>query len=268
VVPWLIKVRSGDLRLFGTHLEVPPKDSGTTFRGLISLQVSDGLAAERLRACIANESILVSARDALAIEGIGARVMVTQTLLIAGENAIRLALDPGFSQKASGPFTGKANVHCQFDHATVAARGAVVHLEDVQRAGPPAEPVIVQSHGCGFVNLFAGRTSRPSLVRYEDEALAHGLLLWQSENDGFDQRLWFGAISTATPLPETPEEHASWMSLWGSPALQGARLDLPNYRTLDSTRWPLEQKLAGWKYPGANLEKLSLSRMTPPKIPR
>jgi serine/threonine-protein kinase len=268
VVPWLIKVRGGDLRLLRTHLEVPPKDSGATFRGLISLQGSNDLAAERVRACIAHESVLVSARDALAIEGIGVRVLLAQSLLIAGENAIRLTLDPASSQRASGPFTDKANVHCLFDHATVAARGGVVHLSDVQLAGPPTEPVIVQSHDCGFVNLFAGRASRPSLVRYEDEALAHGLLLWQSENDGFDHRLWFGATCTAMPLPEKPDEHTSWMALWRSPALRGARLDLANYRTLDATRWPLEQKLAGWRFPGANLEKLHLARMTAPKIPR
>lgn len=268
VVPWLIKVRGGDLRLFRTHLDVPPKNSGAAFRGLISLQGSDDLAAERVCACVANESLLVSARHALAIEGIGARVLFAQTLLIAGEDAIHLALDAGFSRKATGPFTGKANVHCVFDRATVAARGAVMHLADVQQAGPPDEPVIVRSHDCGFVNLFAGRTSRPSLVRYEGEALAHGLLLWQSENDGFDHRLWFGAIGTATPLPEKPEEHASWMALWGSPALRGARLDLPNYRTLDAGRWTLEQKLAGWRFPGANLEKLDLSRIKALKTPR
>src|SRR5262249_39702588 len=103
VVPWLIKMRRGDLRLFRTHLEVPPKDSGAAFRGLIALEGSGDTAAEHVSSCLANECVLVSARDALAIEGIGARVLLTQTLLIAGGDAIQLALDPDFTQKASSP---------------------------------------------------------------------------------------------------------------------------------------------------------------------
>jgi serine/threonine protein kinase len=268
VVPWLIKIRGGDLRLFHTHLQVPPRDSGAAFRGLIALDGSGDTAAERVRSCLVNESVLASARDAIAVEGIGARVLLTQTLLIAGGDAIHLALDPDFTRKASGPFAGKANVQCLLDHVTVAARGGVLHLPDVQQAGPPAEPVIVQSHDCGFINLFTGRAHRPSLVRYDGEALAHGLLIWQSENDGFDHRLWFGAICTAMPLPEKPETHASWVALWGSPGLRRAHLDLPLLLTLDAERWPIELRLAGRKVPGANLEKLDLSRKTAAKAPR
>ncbi|MGH6681150.1 MAG: hypothetical protein ACREDL_19980, partial [Bradyrhizobium sp.] len=123
VVPWLIKLRGGDLRLFRTRLEVPPKDSGDAFRGLIALDGSGDTAAERVRSLIANESILISARQGIAVQGIGARVQLMQTLLIAGGEAIRLTLDPGFR--------GKANVQCLFDRATVAARSAVLHLSDV-----------------------------------------------------------------------------------------------------------------------------------------
>ncbi|HZV04132.1 MAG TPA: protein kinase, partial [Gemmataceae bacterium] len=183
VLPWLIKMRRGDLRLFRTHLEVPPKDSGSAFRGLIALEGSSDSAPEHVYSCLANECVLVSARDALAIEGIGARVLLTQTLLIVGGDAIHLALDPDFTRKASSlggtgdgpggtgdgpggtgvsPVGGKANVQCLLDHTTVAARGGFLHLPDVKQAGPPGEPVIVQSHDCGFVNLFPGRIHRPS----------------------------------------------------------------------------------------------------------
>ncbi|MGH7173409.1 MAG: hypothetical protein ACRELG_24255, partial [Gemmataceae bacterium] len=249
VVPWLIKVRGGDLRLFRTHLEVPPRDSGPAFRGLIALNGSGDTPAERVRSFIANESVLVSAHDALAIDGIGARVLLKQTLVIAGDDAIRLTLDPDFTRKANGlggtgvspvAGTGKANVQCLLDRVTIAARGAALHLPDVQQAGPPAEPVIVQSHDCGFLNLFRGRAPRPSLVRYDGEALAHGLLIWQSDNDGFDHRLWFGAICTAMPLPDKREEHASWNALWGSAGLRHAKLDVQLFRYLDGDRWSLE----------------------------
>jgi serine/threonine protein kinase len=269
VTPWLIKIRGGDLRLFRTHLQVPPKDSGAAFRGLISLGGSGDTAAEHVHSCVANESLLVSSRNAIAIEGIGARALLRQTLLIAGDDAIRLVLDPDFTSKSSGSgSSGKANVQCLLDHATIAARGAVLHVSDVKQAGPPDDPVIVQSDDCGFVNLFAGRAHRPSLVRYEGEALAHGLLVWQSENDAFDRRLWFGAVSTARPLPDKPEDHASWIGLWGSPGLRRAQLDVLQARTLDGERWSLEQRLAGWKFPGANLDKLGLVRKPKSKAPR
>jgi len=271
VVPWLIKMRGGDLRLFHTRLEVPPKDSGVAFRGLIALAGSGDSATDRVRSCVVNESILASARDAIAVEGIGARLLLAQTLLIAGEDAIHLTLPPTLPSPAGGEervgSTGKANVQYLFDHATVSARGAVLYLPDVKQIGPPIEPVIVQSHDCGFVNLFAGRIHRPSLVRYEGEALAHGLLIWQSYNDAFDRRLWFGAVCAANPLPDKPEDHAAWLALWGAPGLRRAQLDLMQIRTLDGDRWSLDQRLAGWRIPGANLDKLGLSRKLPLKTP-
>lgn len=260
-LPWIIRMQHGDLRLYRTHLQVPPKSSGVAFRGLVSLQGSGDPSAERVHSCLVNESVLASARDGLSIEGIGARVVLAQTLLITGEDGIRLLLDPDFSRKASGPCSGKANMQCLLDHATVAARGSVFHLPDVQQAEAPAEPVVVQSHDCGFVNLFAGRTVRPALVRYDREALARGLLVWQSENDGFDRRLWFGAMDASSPLPDKPEDHASWLTLWGSPSWRRPKLDLPLFvRPLDGDRWSLDQRLVGLKLPGANLDKLGLSR--------
>ncbi len=275
VVPWLIKIRGGDLHLVRTHLQVPPKDSGVAFRGLIEMDGSGDTTAERVRSCVVSECVLASAHDGISFTGIGARVLIAHSLLIAGDDAIRLTLDPGLTQKqsysggsGSAHAAGKTNVQCLLEHATISARGAVLHLPDVKQPGPLEEPVIVQSHDCGFVNLFAGRTPRPSLVKYEGDALAHGLLIWQSENDAFDRRVWFGAVCKDKPLPDKPEDHASWMALWGSPGLRRAQLDLLVYSTLDGDRWSLDQRLAGWKAPGANLERLGLSRKPKSKTPR
>ncbi len=275
MMPWLIKLRGGDLRLVRTHLEMPPKDSSAAFRGLIEMEGSSDTAAERVRSSVVNESVLVSAHDVLALNGIGARVLLMQSLLIAGEDAIHLTLDPDFSQKANSstrngvtPIIGKANLQLRLDHTTVSARAAVLHLPDVKEAGPLAEPVIMQSQDCGFVDLFSGRTHRPSLVRYEGEALAHGLLIWQSENDAFDRQLRFAAVCSNKPLPDKPEDHASWIALWGSPGLRCAHLDLAVYRSLDAERWYLERHLGGWKAPGANLDRLGLSRKPKSKTPR
>ena len=71
VMPWLIRMHGGDLHLFRTHLFVPPKESSTAFRGLISLEGSGETAAERVYSCVANETVLVSGRDGINIRGIG-----------------------------------------------------------------------------------------------------------------------------------------------------------------------------------------------------
>jgi serine/threonine protein kinase len=258
VLPWLIKMRGGDLRLFRTHLLVPPRDSGIAFRGLISLVGSGDAAAERVRSCLLNESVLLSARDAIAVEGIGARVLLKQTLAIAGGDALHLKLDPDFSRQTNGPnFAGKANVQCLLERATLSAAGAVLHLSDVAQTGPPAEPVVLHSRDCGFVNLF-GLTPRPSLIKYEGEALTHGLLLWQSENDAFDRRLWFAALRAAPPVPKNAQARSSWIALWGSPNMRQSKdiTVLPPHH-LEGDRWSLE-RLIGWKAPGANLDKLRL----------
>ncbi len=153
-------------------------------------------------------------------------MLLTQTLLIAGDDALRLTLDPGF--------TGKANVQCLFDHATVAARGCVLHLPEVKQTEPPAEPIILQTHDCAFLNLFIGRKDRAGLVRYEDDALARGLLVWQSDNDAFDRRLWYAAAPAAGPLPDKVEDHASWVALWGTPGLRHAQLNRRVFTILDT----------------------------------
>jgi serine/threonine protein kinase len=265
VLPWLIKVRGGDVRLFRSRLEVPPRSSGTAFRGLISLNGSGDVATERVRSCAVNETILMSARDGIRVQGVGARVLLTQTLLIAGDDALRLTLAPGF--------TDRANVQCLLDHATVAAQGSVVHVADVAAAEPPAEPVVVQTHDCVFLNLFLrrgagiGLSSKASLVHYDGEVLARGLLVWQSDDDAFDRRLWFGAVSAEKTLPEKREDHTSWLALWGTPAFRHAQLDLYVPTTLLTDRWALE-RLIGLKVSGVNLEKIGLKPKPMKKTPR
>ncbi len=266
VVPWLIHMRGGDVRLFRTHLLVPPRESGTAFRGLVAIDGSGD--AEHARACLVNESVMISAGDAVSVEGIGARVLLKQTLCIAKGSALRLKLDPSYTRLAKDlPFAGKANVQCFFDRSTVSANGAVLNLSDVATQGPPADPIVFHSHDCGFVNLF-GNTSRPCMIRYDGEALARGVLLWQSENDAFDRRLWFGGAGSTNELPKSAQPRASWTAFLGSPVMRQAKdVVVPVGHHLDGDRWSLE-RLLGWKAPGANLEKLRLTEKAPIKLPR
>ena len=269
-LPWLLKVRGGDVRLFRSRLEVPPRTGGGAFRALIRLDGSGDHSADRVRSCAINETSLVSARDGVHVQGAGARVLLTQTLLIAGENGIRLALDPAnaspSSSSPSAAFADKANVQYLLDHTTVSAREAVVFIPDFRSPRPLAEPVIVQSHDGSFLNLF-GRTVRTSLMRCEGEALARGYVLWQSDRDAFDRRIWFAATPAAGALPDRPEGRSSRLALWGTPGMRHPVLDLNVFRTLDADRWSLE-RLIGLKVPGADLEKLGIGAKPKKKTSR
>jgi hypothetical protein len=260
VLPWLIKVRGGDVRLFRCRLEVPPKTRGTAFRGLISLDGSGDPAAEHVRSCAVNESVLVSARAGIHVQRVGARVLLTQSLLVAGGEALRLALDPGF--------TGRGNLQCLFERATVAARGCVVHLADVKHAEPPTEPIIVQTRDCGFLNPFpSGASNRAGLLRYEGDALTRGLLVWQSDRDSFDRYLWFAFAPATAPSPSKIEDHKSWIALWGTTGMARPTLEYKLFHVFGTQNWSLE-RLAGLKLPGAKLEKLGITKTPVKKVPR
>src|SRR5262249_2033710 len=132
--------------------------------------------------CTANESILVSGRVGVDLEGIGARLMLRQTLLVAGSDAVRLSLNG---------CTGRANVQCLLGNGTIAGGQTVLRLADAPKAGIPSEPAFFLTRNCAFLNPFQGAAA--GLLLYEEEALPRGLLVVQGEGDTFDQRLFFPA---------------------------------------------------------------------------
>ena len=83
------------------------------------------------------------------------------------------------------------------------------------------------------------------------------LLVWQSEGDAYDRRLYFGAAPASAP-PAKPDPAEAWGRLWGTPGVRDPRrLDLT--RTLDGPRWPLERlALPRGVTQGADLDKLGL----------
>jgi hypothetical protein len=95
----------------------------------------------------------------------------------------------------------------------------------------------VQTRHCAFLNPF--RVGKPGLLLYEGDALAHGLLMWQGEDDLFDRRLHFGAC--ASQPPERPQGLAPWLRLWGSASVRRPVADASLTRTLDAVPWALER---------------------------
>jgi serine/threonine-protein kinase len=251
----LLNVRGGDLRLFGCRLQGPQQQVPSTYQGLITLEGSG--ETERARACAINQCVLVSPREGVKVKGVGARLRMEQTVLAAGTDAIGLEIGSGFK--------GRANSQCLLEHVTVAAKRAVVHLAGPAYEGVPAEPVVVQTRDCAFLNPFAGSPNRAGLLLADGEALARGLLVWQGDGDALDKRLHFGAAVASAP--EQPETPAAWTRLWGPMGVRRPVLDLQPMRLFDADRWQLDRlavrpressSTRDRKPPGADLAQLGI----------
>jgi hypothetical protein len=258
--PFLLKVRGGDLRLLRCRLQAPPAPDG--YRGLVVVDGSGDPAADKARGCSVNECVLVSGQAGIVIRGVGARLLLRQSLLVAGTDA--LELDPGAGYK------GRAGVQCLLDHGTLAAQRAAIRLHDVGWREVPHMPVLVQTRMCAFLNPFAGKP-KAGLLLSEGEALARGLLVWQSEGDGYDTFLHFGAATT-TAVPDKPQGHAAWARLLGSSGVQRAVPGVALAKRFDNNnRWPLERlvlpRTVGGpdRRLGADLARLGVLKKTKPR---
>jgi hypothetical protein len=231
---YMLKVR-GDLRLYHCRLDGPQQNVSETYRGLIALQGSGGSAPNTTSGCAINESVLVSGRDGVALHGVGARLLVRQSLLVAGGDALHL--DPG------PKWSGRANMQCVLEQSTVAIRRAVVHLDDAAEAtdAPPTEPMVVRSRACAYLNTFADKRGQPGgMLVFEKSALAHGLLVWQGDSDALSKRLTFAA-APASALPAKEEGRGAWTRLWGSSGDRRPADDVKPAKPFDVTPWALDR---------------------------
>jgi serine/threonine-protein kinase len=238
-VPHLLKVRGGDLRLFRCRLEGPQQSLPANYEGLISLEGSGSEAPERARTCAINESILVSGRDGVLLQGGGIRLLIRHSLVVAGSTALRAS--PGAAGR------GKVNVNCVLENVTFAAALAVLRLGDVPEGGPrtgrkfepPQEPMIVKTQDCAFLNPFFARSNKAGLLIYEGSALARGLLVWHSEGDTFDRRLHFSPWPVGKAPSAKVEKASEWARIWGSHCVRKTRPELVVLRTFAARRWEL-----------------------------
>jgi hypothetical protein len=221
-LPWLIRVRGGDLRLSGCRLEGPHGSAATKFRGLVSCAAE----GETHHFCLLRHAVLVSGGDALHLEG-GVRLGAWQSLLAAGGAALDL--------RPAGR-SAKAQVQCRLERTTAAAREAVVRLGEA--GAGPTRPAVVQTQNCAFLNPFLARLARPGLLVYEGAALARGGLLWQSENDLYDKRLYFSA---GRAPPDKPQPLSDWPQLWGSPNVRGPVIEERLHQPLGPAPWSLDR---------------------------
>jgi hypothetical protein len=169
------------------------------------------------------------------MRGVGVRLLLRQSLLVAAGDALHL--DPGPN------WTGRANNQCVLEQSTIAIRRAVVHLEDAAEAtdAPPAEPLVIRSRACAYLNPFAEKSGQAAgMLVFEKLALAHGLLLWQGESDALSKRLTFAA-APASALPDKDEGRAAWTRLWGSTGDRRPADDVKPAKPFDASPWALDR---------------------------
>jgi hypothetical protein len=249
-VKGLAWVRGGTLRLFRCKLDGP-----SSCRSLVRVEGSGETEPEKkTHACTISESVLVAPQGGVQIQGVGARLLVRQSLLVAGTEALRL--NPGPRSK------GRTNMSCLLENVTFAARQAVLRLGDDPTAGVPPGPVVVLARDCAYLNPFAGKSSKAGMLLYDGLALPRGLLLWQSERDTFDRRLHFGAAA-AGKVPDKAEGLTPWKTvLWGTHALRETpRADLV-LRGFPPSGWPLERLILP-PGRGADLKQLGIGVKKP-----
>jgi tRNA A-37 threonylcarbamoyl transferase component Bud32 len=256
---FVVGVKGGDLRLFHCRLEGPVKQPSASYRGLVSLQGSGDSNPQKAHVFTANESVLLSGKAGIHLDGSGGRAALRGCLLLCGGEAVHI--EPGRSAKP------RLAVQCLLEQTTVAAKEAVLRLGDAPELGVPVEPAVMQTKACALLNPFAGGKDQPAragLLRYEGDALTRGLLAWRSEGDVFDRRLQYGAAPAAGPLPDKAESHSLWAKLWGTPGDVQPFLDLPPTRPFDGDKLQFDRLvLPAWPRfmghpPGADLARLGL----------
>jgi hypothetical protein len=225
---------------------------------LITFGSSGASTVEQSRECICADCVLQTGGSILRLLGNGARLRIQNSVLLAGEDAV--ILEPG-------TLAGPLNVHCVLDHDTVAARGAVIRVEDVTAGPLPLDSFPVQTRACVFVNPFGDLPPRAGLLAYEDHALQHGLVSWQPDGNAYDRLLGF-ALASRQNGREAKLAPEACQRIWGPLAdrrgsvFEGVsrefKIEQPNWERL-SLPAATRAKFKGTP-PGADFEQLGIGR--------
>jgi serine/threonine protein kinase len=249
-VSHLIRVKGGEIKLQHARLEGPQQSIPDGYRAAVALVGSGDPAPEKMRGCAISECVILSSRAGVLLDGVGCRLLLRQSVVVSGTEALHLG--PGASCK------GRVGMHCILENVTFAGKTAVVRLGDAPSAGVPTEPAVVQTRDCAYLNPFPGKPSKAGLLLSDGDALSHGLLLWQGENEGFDQRLYFAAARRGA-LPDKKEGWPAWKRLWGSLGTKNPRPELTSLREFAPRNWALERLILPIREPpGANLKALGI----------
>jgi serine/threonine protein kinase len=252
----LIRVRGGDLQVYGCRLIGPLGRAPNSFAGLIGFGGSaEGPTSGR--DCAIVDTVLAAGNTCIH-GGSGGRIRLRNCLVVAGRDAFHL--DPG---PPPGP---RIKSQCYVDSSTIAARRAVVRLGDSPGL-LPLEPFVVQARWSVFLDPFAGGIHQAAIVAYEGDSLARGLLAWRGDENGYDKRLPYYIAPVIRPEQRMAQQsYDVWSRLWGTSGDRDALvLDLQG-RSFDLDKLPLESlKLSastrkGGETLGADFAQLPIGR--------
>lgn len=227
---YLLRVRGGDLRLYGCRLTGPLGNMPAWYQGLVWFGGSGKPEPGRARELASVNTVMASGRSCVTVAGVGARLRLHNSVLIAGGDALRLdpgpapdkwkpllallpAWCPAFSTELKIPPRSRLNVQCLLENNTFAVGGAVVALGDApDLAGATVDPYWIRARANVVLDPYASTTHRAGLVRFERDALPRGLLVWQGADNAFDKGLYYH-IAEADAVLAQP--FAAWAQVWG-----------------------------------------------------
>ncbi len=266
---WVIRVPRGNLQLFRCKLIGPEQSAPEPFKGLVWWNGSGDVDSRNAHRCQVAESLLLSSKAGVLLQGCGQRVEFDQTAIAAGTKGITFDLGTGF--------LGQANVQVALTRTTVAAREACLELKETTSLGWTTDPAVLQTRECAFLTPFAA--SKGGLFLAQGRAFAQGLLSWQGNADLLDPRLHY-ILATDKAIPAAQQKLADLVDhvwpIWRYPPKEAnlPLLTIPLARTFEVSKpWALDRlvlprpKTGSWpidKPPGADMTHLGYN---PPKRP-
>ncbi len=217
---WMFNIRNGDLKLFHCRLFGPQAYFPINFQGLINFNGSGSADPRVVRTCQIGESLLLSNRDGIHLNGIGLRVQIQQSLIAvggSGSEAMRkgqgggnaLVLEPGQE------FKGQANTQLCLSRTTLGSRRACLKLLQPADQAVPTDQAILQTTECAFLTPFS--EGKPGVLLGQGTALAQGIVTWQSSGDLLDPRLLY-LVASDKAIPDKPQAPELWNTVWRYPS--------------------------------------------------
>ncbi len=254
----VVKVSRGDLRMHGCRIQGPVPVNVDPHRSLIRVENAGDRTSTKKHQCVLDECVFFTGGTVLELAGTYLDVRMQQCLAAAGQDVLHLDIgaedDPHL------------RIHCLLEQNTLAAKRAVVDLEDAGDVGLPLEPCIVAARGNMVWAPYSEPPTRPQpksgVLLCQGDALQRGLLLWYGEGNAYDQRLYFLAAA-ADAFPARLQPMASWTMLWAFPddlihipEKAGASFDLRMLSMADNLQTP--SNINRKPLPGADLIKLGI----------
>jgi serine/threonine-protein kinase len=237
----LIHVENGDLLLRRCQLVASSKaETGAspllsfkaaTTRPRPPLLDSSLFTSQRDRpVCIVDDSLLITEGAAVRAELGRGLLSLRQTAISAGTDAIELV-------PAS---VARDRFVCDLvlDRCTVASQSNIIRLGNWPGRSPgPDRPWLVTTRNCAFMGSYDRRASDTTLLRVDEDAMAHGSLFWQGTGDALEVDA-FTAVDNE-PASYRPRDVAfQWVYLWGANHMRDitgphAGSNLPSVRLVD-----------------------------------